>query len=209
MRPSPRRSPRAAVLALVLACPLLLTGCPAMSSPDRTSEPVAEKANWDWPLRFKEHSVGVACYDTIGCRARYANVWQAYDAPDERRPASASIKPDYREFLTAGHIGIRNFPAPMELSWRSKDGAQHEARIDIGEIFKDERVRHNVPRDAIPPDVTSLAVDAMSPGIIVEVNDRTVRVYMRARIPLKYERIPGNRYSDHVSELIEIETRTF
>lgn len=208
MRPSPRSSPRVAVLAFVIACPLLLTGCPAMSSPDRTSEPVAQKANWEWPLKFKDHSIGVSCFDASGCRASYGHTLIADYPSTQVQPSSASFGPDYRKRMRAGVIK-RNFPDPMELSWRSRDGTQHHARIDIGKIFSDERVLHSVPRGDIPADATSVAAENATPEIIVEVNDRTVRVYMRARIPLTYEQEPGNRYSDYASELILADTFEF
>lgn len=191
--------------ALLLPVALLGAGCAAVSAPTRDVAG-STRANWEWPLRFSKHAMRVACYDTIGCRALYANTWQVFDDPDERRPSSASIGPDYRDHMRGGHIAISNFPEPMELTWRSKDGTPLEARIDIGRIFRDELVRHNVPRERIPLDVTSLAHDTVHPDIVVEVNDRTVRVYMRSRIPVDYETIPGNRYSDVVIELIEVES---
>lgn len=194
--------------AFVLPFALLAAGCAAVSAPTR-DVPGSSRANWEWPLRFSKHAMRVACYDTIGCRARYANAWQVFDDPDDRRPSSASIGPDYRDHMRGGHIAIPNFPEPMEITWRSKDGTPLQARIDIGRIFKDELVRHNVPRERIPLDVTSLAHDTVHPDIVVEVNDRTVRVYMRSRIPVDYETIPGNRYSDVVIELIEVETFQF
>lgn len=209
MRSSPRSSPRALVLAAVIACPALLTGCPAMSTPDRPPAPVDAGAQWEWPLRFTKHSIGVFCFDTYGCRARYGNAWQIQDDPEYRRPASGSIHPDYRRMLKAGHVGLRNFPEPMELSWRSADGTAHEARLDIGRIFRDELVRHNVARKDIMVDTTALGADQMSPEIVVEVNDRTVRVYMRAYIPLKREQIPGNRYSNFADDLVLVETKNF
>lgn len=196
----------ALVSALLLGGMLLAAGC-AVSAPTHTKG--APAANWEWPLRFSKHAMVTGCYDTIGCRIRYAGVWQEFDEPDERRRSSASIGADYRDHLRGGHIAIPNFPEPMEITWRSKDGTPLRARIDIGEIFKDELVRHNVPRERIPLDVTSLAPDTVHPDIVVEVNDRTVRVYMRSRIPVDYETIPGNRYSDVIIELIEVAAYVF
>lgn len=201
-----RHLSRACLYAIALGTALLATGCPAVSTPARTD---ATKPQWEWPLRFNKHAMLVACYDTIGCRARYADFWQVNDDPDERSPSSASIGPNYRDFMTGGHIGIRNFPEPMEITWRSKDGTPLQARIDIGEIFKNELVRHNVPREHIPPTATGLTPSRVHPDIVVEVNDRTVSVYMRAHTPVNYETKPGNRYSRFISELIEVKTFQF
>ena len=35
------------------------------------------------------------------------------------------------------------------VAWVSKDGSSHHATVDIGDIFKDRLIRHNVPREEI------------------------------------------------------------
>jgi hypothetical protein len=97
-----------------------------------------------------------------------------------------------------------NFPAPAKITWRSEDGTPYEAEIDIGEIFKDRLVRHNVSRQ----DVTDNALGD-GPGIILEVNDRTINVYMRVTIWLKQPRLPDRPHSDYQDELIKVFSRTY
>ena len=125
----------------------------------------------------------------------------------ELKGSYASYGPDYQRSWSGIHGMIRNFPAPAKVSWRSKDGQAHEAEIDFGEIFKDERVRHNVPRD----EVADMANGEYrhEPSIILEINDRTIRVYMRAFIPTKDFQIPGNPYSDARDEVVLVETYTY
>jgi hypothetical protein len=106
--------------------------------------------------------------------------------------------------MRAGWGPIANFPPPATVTWRSKDGSSHEAEIDIGEIFKDELIRHNVAReDAMDPASSGM------PNIILEVNDRTINVYMRAMIWLKEPRLPGRPHSDYQDDLIKVFSRNY
>ena len=90
------------------------------------------------------------------------------------------------------------------MTWRSKDGTLHEAEIDIGEIFKDQLIRHNVSHE----DASDPATDGM-PRIILEVNDRTINVYMRATMWLKQPRFPEKPLSDSQRDLIKVFSRTY
>jgi hypothetical protein len=201
-----------AALAIALGATFLMQGCQtAMNISDagdgaRPSE-VAAGADGlfsPWPLKFKKHNLGVHCFDTYGCKVMYDGRVQVMDDPDVLRRSSASIGPAYRDKWLGGQLGFRNFPPPAEVSWKSKDGVAHETRIDFGEIFKDELVRHNTPREDIP-----LYATFGSPDIHLEINDRTINIYMLTMIPLREPRIPGNRYSDMRNDLILVHTETF
>jgi hypothetical protein len=74
----------------------------------------------------------------------------------------------------------------------------------MGEIFKDRLIRHNVPREKILEDS-----GMGDPEIIVEVDDRTINVYMRTFIPLKAPEISGNPHSDFNDELVLIFSQTY
>ena len=103
---------------------------------------------------------------------------------------------------------IRNFPAPARVRWRSKDGETHEAEVDIAALFADEVVRHNVPREDIAEMVDGEYQS--EPSIILEVNDRTLRVWMRAMIFLKKRvDVAGVMRADFRDDLILVETYSF
>jgi hypothetical protein len=167
--------------------------------PIKASEPVKE-----WPLRFKSHSFSMFCYDTLACTAYYASFGHVDERPS---PPSSSYGPDYQRVWAGGHGGIHNFPPPAEVSWRSKDGQAHEAKIDIAALFADELIRHNVARE----DMGNLPDGEYrhQPAIILEINDRTIRVWMLAFIPTKEPQIPGNQYSDARTDPILVKTYTF
>jgi hypothetical protein len=190
-----------AVLLLPLLC-LSAPGCQsAMSSTSDTSaDGTARIVRNEFPLRFKTHNFEAYCYNAIGCRIFYSHTWAVDDAPEEVSPPPKMI--NYKDFWGGGIVGIANFPPPAIVTWKSMDGVAHEAHVDIGEIFKDELIRHNVPAQDIP--VETMATG--NPNIILEVNDRSISVYMRAMIFLKDT--PA-RKGDFREELIHVWSRTY
>ena len=158
----------------------------------------------EWPLKFRVHYFDAFCYSTYGCKVFYRGMLRADDPDDVLQLSSDSLGSRYPDNLSAGMGPIPNFPAPAKVTWRSKDGASHEAEIDTGEIFKNQLILHNVARE----DATENATDGM-PGIILEVNDRTINVYMRATIWTRKEQIPGNKYSYSREDLIKAFSRTY
>ncbi|MEN1960533.1 hypothetical protein WCE41_09415 [Luteimonas sp. MJ246] len=200
----------AAVLAMALAAPLLLQGCQTNMSNDASADAQRDEAAASgelyspWPLKFKKHNLGIHCFDTYGCKVVYDGRVQAMDDPEVLQPSSASLGADYRKNWFGGRLGIRNFPPPAKVSWKSKDGTAHESSIAIGQIFNDEVVRHNVSWEEIPQNATFI-----NPDIHLEINDRTINVYMLASIPLKNPSVPGNRYSDMQYDLTLVYTEAF
>lgn len=182
---------------------LLTTGCQPVMSTQPDSQKSHEAASSMFPLKFYDHAFVVRCYNTVRCHVIYnehdfTRLWG--DKPSGPPPSS-----DYRDhwaFATFG--GIRNFPPPAEVAWTSLDGTAHEAKVDIGAIFKDQRVLYHVPDSEIPEGSWG-----GTPSIYLEVNDRTINVYMRAFIATKTEQIPGNKYSYGRNDVIRAWTRTY
>jgi hypothetical protein len=182
-----------------------LSGCQsAMSTSSQNTNEKYTVVPTEWPLRFKKHSFSAHCYDTIGCRVLYNNDYMVMREKDEVSRSSASIGENYRDGWSGIYLGIQNFPDPAVVTWRSKDGVAHEAKIDIAEIFKDRKILHVVSREDIPEGAV-----ISSPDIILEVNNRTINVYMKAHIPLKAPSIPGNKYSDFKNDLMLAYSHTY
>ncbi len=195
---------RRVTLSIVVSV-LLMTGChPAMSAQTnaRIEPPAPTHAV---PLKFKLHNFEALCYNTIGCNVIYNQRYQEQNAPDQISPAPKSA--DYKKSWGSVELGITNFPAPAEVTWKSMDGVAHAAKIDIGEIFKDELIWHNVPK-ADMADFYKGPV-AGDPDIYLEVNDDTVNVYMAMFIPTKKEQIPGNKDSDFRKDVILAWSHTY
>ncbi|KPN16988.1 hypothetical protein AO715_02555 [Xanthomonas sp. Mitacek01] len=134
------------------------------------------------------------------CSIFYSNLWHNRDA----RPAREDVHPNALNATSAGHVGILNFPEPALVRWSSRDGTPFEVEVDIGDIFRDRLIRHQTPREDIKEGVSIL-----NPDVLLEVNDRTINVYMRAFLPTKELQIPGNKYSGHRDDLVLAWSRTY
>jgi len=206
-RQTTRLGPIRAAALLTLA----LTGCHSAmstSAPQDASVPPSSDGNYtntvaDWPLRFSAHYFAAFCYSTYSCMVRYGHYYPGEPSDDVLQVSSASLGSRYPENMTAGWGPIPNFPPPAIVTWRSKDGTSHRAEIDMAEIFKDQLIRHNLAREEIPE-----TASINPPDIILEINDRTINVYMRAHISTKELQKPGNKYSDFRNDLIKVFSRT-
>jgi hypothetical protein len=158
-----------------------------------------------WPMRFRTHTFSAHCYGTLSCHVVYDGVHHRLD--DKPSPPSSKYGPGYLDHLGGGHVGIRNFPPPATVNWRSSDGTAHSAQIDIGRIFGDELIRHFVPREELAE--TPHGRPVIDPLIFLEVNDRTIRVYMRSYLPTLHLQKPGNVYSSGRRDLVLAETYVF
>lgn len=163
----------------------------------------SSKAPNEFPLTFKQHNFEAYCYNTLKCKVVYNNdnFTRLYgDSPSGPPPS-----PDYREkWGFASNVGVRNFPPPAEVQWTSLDGAEHETKVDIEEIFKDELVLHKVPE-------SDYAEGSFgdSPSIFIEINDRTISVFMMAYIATKTAQVPGNKHSTHRYDLVLAWSKTY
>jgi hypothetical protein len=188
--------------ALLIAVSILsMTGChPAMSTQITPKiEPPAPTLAV--PLKFKLHNFEALCYNTIGCNVIYNGRYQEKNAANEVSPKKL------KEAWGSVELGIRNFPGPAELTWKSLDGTPHEAKIDIGSIFKNELIWHNVPK-ADMADFYAGPI-AGDPDIYLEVDNRTVNVYMAMFIPTRSEQKPGNKDSDFRKDIILAWSHTY
>ncbi|WP_254422953.1 hypothetical protein [Rhodanobacter sp. B05] len=201
-----RRKPmRHRVLPLIVIAAALTTGChPAMSTQPSKIQPPPETLAV--PLRFASHNFAAHCYNTIGCQVIYNGRYQQEDGADQVAPPPPS--PKYRkELWDSVEIDIHNFPPPAEVRWKSLDGVQHEAKVDMAAIFKDKLIWHKVPKSDMA-DFFSGPV-AGDPSIFLEVNDHTINVYTKMFIPTRTEQIPGNKDSNFRNDLFLVWTHAY
>lgn len=206
----PPRAWRSVVAIAITVFAQMISGChPAMTSPVSHNDAAAMPSGRaytgtvaDWPLFFKRHLFGAVCFDTRGCKVEYAGIdhGNAKDTP----PATVHTPERYDEIMVASYGDIANFAPPAKLEWRAKNGEALSAEVDFADLFKDQLVRHNVPREQIPDD-TSIGFT----HIVLEVNDRTVNVYTRTMIPTRDPQIPGNRFSYSRNDLIRVYSHTY
>lgn len=192
------------VATLLVATALTVTGCQGMATTRDSIPPQSASAQpgplTEFSLRFLRHNFGIATYAVQAYSVVYANRPYTGGA----RPAREEVHPNAFKNTSAGHLMIRNFPPPAVVKWTSRDGTPLEAEVDIGRIFKDELVRYEAPRDEI-----SDRTPAINPDIVLEINDRTINVHMRAYLSLKAPRIPGNRHSNFQHDLLLVWSETY
>jgi len=196
----------ARILGAALAVAVLTTtgGCEAAVSATTTHEGRSMKDDIE-VLHFKSHNFSASAYNTRGCKLLYAGEYQINESEGMTQPPPD--RPDYREGWSGGvQVGIDNFPPPAAVDWVSLDGSRHHALVDIGAIFKDERVIHRVRKGEVKPNL--LDVDIM-PDIFIEVNDRTLRVFMQAHVGTKHLQDPSKPLSDFRDDLIEAWSKTY
>jgi len=196
----------ARILGAALAVAALTTagGCQSAVSATTTHEGRSMKDDIE-VLHFKTHNFSAWSYNTIGCKVLYANQYQVNDPQD--RPEPPPSGPKYREAWSgAVEVGVDNFPQPAQVTWKSLDGSQHEASIDIGGIFKDQLVIHRVKKGEVKENL--LDQDLM-PDIFMEINDRTIRVFMQAHVGTKRLQDPTRPLSDFRDDLVEVWSKTY
>lgn len=189
-----------------LALVVLMTGGQSAVSAEPKNPIKPPPETYEVPLRFARHDFEALCYNTLSCRVLYnENDFTPYAV---NKPTPAPSSPNYREkWGEAGYLGIDNFPQPADVQWTSLDGMKHRARVDMARIFKDQLVWHKVPKQEMT-DFYSGSV-AGEPNIYLEVNDRTINVYMMMLIPTKTEQITGNRYSYFRNDVLLVWTHTY
>ena len=198
-----------ALMLLTLVIPLV--GCAtARDDAPYTAGLVADRLQMDTrprvvdgnplPLRFVRHDFAVHVYDTQTFYVEYnGDGFFASHYRNTRSPSYADSIPRER-WPTAGYSAVANWPGPAKLRWTSLDGVEHTAEIDFSRIFADGLTLYTVPDNELPAGMYHQGIST-NPEIHLEVNNRTVRVYQRARMSTRSEQVPGNRYSNNRSDL--------
>lgn len=189
----------------------LSTGCTFAMPSENESKIQPPSPTLGAPLHFKRHNFQAFCYNAIGCHITY-NGHQFLPLFGEPNPDSyvspPPSSPNYRDkWPGRGHMSIPNFPGPVQVSWKSMDETEHHASIDFSSIFEDGLIWHKVPKSDMADFFSGPY--AGSPDIFVEVNDRTVSVYMSMFIPTKSEQIPGNSHSSFRNDVLLVWTKTY
>ncbi|HEY9130128.1 MAG TPA: hypothetical protein VIM98_00100 [Dyella sp.] len=172
-----------------------------------------------WPLRFHTHDFDAACYNTLACsiiynRHQFGTRQLGYDGQYYDRPSGPPPSEHWKDDWDGSHIILtgtgETFPGPVEIEWTAMDGSQHQVSLNLDGLFRDRLVLHKVQRNEIREAwLATCSVDPVSPDILVEVNDRTVSVYMRATVVTEAEQIPGNPNSHIRDDLMLAWTLTY
>lgn len=146
----------------------------------------------DWPLTFRSYSVSFRAYNTLRCSVIYDNHSQMPELLD--RPSGEPPEGDWRKKWHAGYCivpGRALHMLPAKIDWVSMDGEEHSESLVVQDMFDGRRILHNVPRDEISP----AWVPRGHVEILVEINDRSICLYMRAQVPTSEAPEPENPLS--------------
>lgn len=162
-----------------------------------------------WPIRFDNFSFGARSYNTLKSRIVFANKYQSTEK-ERTGPSGVPHSPDWKDSWYGSHIVSAGqvFPSPIEVYWTALDGVARETKIDLEDVFPDRLVLHSVAREDIKPGWES-DPSARSVDILLEVNDRTINIYMRGRIVQKELADPSNPNSAWRDDLILAWTKTY
>ncbi len=123
-------------------------------------------------LIFKRHNFGAECYNASDLKVVYAGI------PYIREGKCRDRVPYDEKRIKATTGGIIAFSGPVDVKWNSKDGQQHQYQLDLDEIFKGKQVLHHEKIE----DIRLEEGYSYNPGIYIEVDDRTLNVYMDVRM---------------------------
>jgi hypothetical protein len=129
-------------------------------------------------LRFRTHNLAMNCYSSMAMKVTYGG--RQYGGCTERMSREKRTDDDKR--WPSAILDLRAFEGPLKVQWQSRDAALHEQTLDLAQIFKDRVVLHAEDPQRIDG-LMPMIPDA--PTIVVEVNDRTLRLYMDVRIALR------------------------
>lgn len=172
-----------------------------------------------WPLRFHTHGFDAACFNTLACsiiysRRQFGTRKLGYDGTIFDVPSGQPPSEHWRDRWT-GHqsvapAGGRTFSSVVELEWISMDSREHTDVLDFEEIFKDRLVLHRIGRSEVKEAwLDAKSIHPVKPDLLVEVNDHTVNVFMRAIVATEAEQIAGNSRSHFRDDIILAWTHTY
>ncbi|KFA23145.1 hypothetical protein FQK02_06145 [Xanthomonas vasicola] len=169
-----------------------------------------------WPLRFDSYSFGARCYHVMRCSIVFDRKQHSLHLDG---PSGAPYAPDWKDDWTGGfgsteEFETRGFPSTVDIDWTAMDGVERYTEIDFEKIFPGHVILHSVAREDV--DEFFLLHGYFADGrhhvyILLEVNDRTINVYMRSRILTKYLVDPEHDPLKKISrgELILAWTKTY
>jgi hypothetical protein len=162
-----------------------------------------------WPLRFDRFSFDARCYNTLECSVIFIN--QQHISQRNRFSSSGEPRsPDWKDDWTAGFAIMPSdvFSPIIEIWWTAMDGVARSTKLNFEKIFPDRLVLHNAQEHEVK-DGWGLDDRSRRVEILLEVNDRTINVYMRGLVELKQPRDPAVRNSDSLRDLKLAWTKTF
>ncbi|MCC8446358.1 hypothetical protein [Xanthomonas translucens] len=151
-----------------------------------------KKSGEPWPLRFDSYSFGARCYHTLRCSIVFDK--QQHTSSDLDSPSGEPYASDWKDHWTGGfgsteEFETRGFPSTVDIRWTAMDGVERYVEIDLEKVFPGHLILHNVPKEDVDEFWMSYGYSGNGRFhiyILLEVNDRTINIYMKARVLTKH-----------------------
>jgi len=134
-------------------------------------------------LPFVTHSLALVCYDAGDLCVQYAG--QTHWLCPGRIGRKKLITDNQRNPGDKVH-GQVAFSGPMQVRWRTADGARHALELDLDRLFASKSVPHQEDPERI---YQPMPFARGEPTLLLEVNGRMLNLYLDASIQLLPE--PG------------------
>lgn len=153
----------------------------------------------DGPFRFWSHNLGVYCFGTWGCRVTHGSrvVWN--DPSNNWNSPFAERAPGMRERMRGNQGLFKNADGPLIVEWLDSERVPRRAVVDLPRLLADGMIPHSIPSEQI-----RAGVSVSPPDVIVEVDDRAIRLHLVSHIPLKAPRDPSRPLSNVAVEWTQI-----
>lgn len=138
-----------------------------------------------WPLRFDGYKFGARCYNTLRSSILFKNHQLALST-ELNAPSGTPHSPDWKDKWEVGFGVMDKMDVPLppvDIDWTALDGVERNALIDLEEIFPNHQILHQVARGDVH-EYWAIHHRHLA-EILVEVNDRTINVYMKAKVATK------------------------
>ncbi len=148
----------------------------------------------DGTLLFVTHDLSIDIYSASDLYLVYSGTPHELSVGEMAREKTTEDETRYPGYTSGSYYAFKSGPA--EIKWTSRDGVKHEYSLDLDSVFKDRKVLHTEdPNLNYKPE----PITGGEPTIIIEVNDRTLNVYMFAAIQTvsPYPSIKQGNERDH------------
>ena len=134
------------------------------------------------PLTFRTHSLATTCFSANKMKVTYGRYTTNNCPTALAREKKLSDNTD----LPSAALGFRAFVGPLIVAWQARDGILFSQTLDLEKMFRGNVVQHKEDPKQIDPSLPLV----VPPLIVVEVDDRTLTIYMDVDIGLRTDE-PG------------------
>jgi len=157
-------------------------------------------------VRFKDrHALGLDCYNASDLELRYGRFYmKIYDSEDYDGKRDLAGPKEDKSYIADATMGLFEvFRDVVKLNWLDYEGNPIEYEFRFEDIFKDKIIPHKKEDEDLIFWSDPLGG---TPGIIIEVDNRTLNIYLDADILLE---IPNSNRLKSRHDKILVFSKTF